>query len=41
VVKPGQAFAASTGSACITGTFVGAEPSMAIAPLNPAGACAA
>ena len=41
VVKPGPAFAASTGSACITGTFVGAEPSMTIAPLNPAGACAA
>ena len=41
VVKPGPAFAASTGSACITGTFVGADPSKAIAPLNPAGACAA
>jgi hypothetical protein len=39
VVEPGPAFAASTGSACIVGSFTGTEPSLAIAPLTQAGAC--
>jgi hypothetical protein len=39
VVKPGPAFAGSTGSACVVGSFAGTRPSLVIAPLDPAGAC--
>lgn len=40
LVRPGPIFAASTGAACIYGTFTPAGPAFTIGPLGTDGSCA-